>query len=291
MNILKRDINIFYECWNNVEKPVAVLQIFHGMAEHITRYSNFAGYLNRNGIIVFGIDARGHGETGKEANSIGHFADSDGWEKVVSDQKAIYEYMKAQYPDLPFYLLGHSMGSFLARDFINRYPDYFSKVIAMGSGKANDVSYGAARFILSFLNKKAPSKLIHGLAFGAYNKNIENPKTLFDWLSTDDMKVQEYIDDEFCGIPVTNGFYRDFMHGMQCIAESEKDISYHKKILFISGDKDPVGKMGAFVRENYERYINAAEAEIKLYNGLRHEILNEIGREEVYADIVEWLKK
>lgn len=287
MEILKKDIDIYYRIWDDVTEKRAVLQIFHGMVEHINRYDDFAKFLNKNGVIVVGMDARGHGKTG-ENNHLGYFSNSDGWNKVIEDQRDLLKLMKEKYPKSSYFLLGHSMGSFFARDYINRYPDDFDSAIIMATGNATDPNYKLARLMLKFFNPLKPAILMNSMAFGSYNKPIENPSTEFDWLSKDDLQVKKYIDDPLCGFLVKNSFYKDFMNGMKSVEEKEKQAKFSKPVLFVAGQEDPVGGMGKYVEaaaDNYE------DKKLILYPNMRHEILNELDNKKVYHDILTWINE
>lgn len=290
MEILKRDIDIYYNVWEDTENPKLLVQIIHGMSEHISRYDDFAKFLNAHGILVYGMDLRGHGRTGLCNNTLGIFADVDGWDRVLEDQRSLYALFRKKYPNIPFVLLGHSMGSFFTRNYINEYPQDFQAAIIMGTGKSDDISYNFARFILLFLKKKAPSKLIHSLAFNGFIKDFQERKTILDWLSTDEKQVKKYIDDELCDIALTNGFYKDFMHGMAEITRLEKNIRAEIPCLFISGNDDPVGRKGEFVRGIFSKYKKATNAKMLLLEGMRHEILNERGKNISYNEILKWLR-
>ena len=287
MEILKKDIDIYYRIWDDVTEKRAVLQIFHGMVEHINRYDDFAKFLNKNGVIVVGMDARGHGKTGENSH-LGYFSNSDGWNKVIEDQRDLLKLMKEKYPKSSYFLLGHSMGSFFARDYINRYPDDFDFAIIMATGNATDPNYKLARLMLKFFNPLKPAKLMNSMAFGSYNKPIENPSTEFDWLSKDDLQVKKYIDDPLCGFLVKNSFYKDFMNGMKSVEEKEKQAKFSKPVLFVAGQEDPVGGMGKYVEaadDNYE------DKKLILYPNMRHEILNELDNKKVYHDILTWINE
>lgn len=286
MEILKRDIDIYYQTWGEKEKPRLAIQIFHGMSEHISRYEDFAGFLGNYGILVYGMDIRGHGNTGANSSSLGYFADDNGWNIVLDDQKSLHDLFKTKYTHIPFCLMGHSMGSYFARHYMSKYPNDFDSFIIMGTGKADAPSYNFARLLLKVLNKKSPSRLIHSLAFGGFNKGIQNPKTPLDWLSTDNRQVQKYIDDEFCDIKITNGFYKDFMYGMKEISRLEKSLSVSAPCLFISGEDDPVGNLGKSVSAICRNYKKTSNAELKLFPHMRHEILNEKENKKVYEYIL-----
>lgn len=255
------------------------------MKEHIKRYDDFARFLNKYGIVVYGMDMRGHGTTGK-TNGLGYFAKKDGWQKILEDQKDLYKAVKLEDSDLPFFLLGHSMGSFLARDYINKNPDDFHAAIIMATGKADDPLYKLARFLLKVLDPSKEAKFIDSMAFSSYNKFIKKPRTQFDWLSKDENQVDKYIDDPLCGFMVKNSFYRDFMDGMKSIASQEKKPCFERKVLFLAGLEDPVARMGKYVNEVAKKYPNK---NLILYPDMRHEILNELDKNRVYEDILSWI--
>lgn len=286
MEILKRDIDIYYRIWDDVKEPLAYLQLIHGMVEHIGRYDEFARFLNSKDIVVVGMDIRGHGQTGSNIR-LGEFAKEDGWSKVLEDQRALCEKMKGKYKGLPAVVLGHSMGSFLTRNLINLHPDLFDYAIIMGTGSSHGPSRSIARFLLKFLNPSKDAVFMDKMAFGSFNKIIKNPRTSFDWISRDPIQVDKYIADDLCGFMVKNSFYRDFMGGMKQVTDLEKQASFTKDILFVSGDRDPVGDMGKGVIEACKNYKKSGYI---LYEGMRHEILNEKDKYKVYNDIYMWIK-
>lgn len=286
MEILKKEIEIYYRVWDDVGNPKACLQIFHGMVEHVSRYDDFAKFLNENGIVVYGMDIRGHGQTGLHSH-LGYFDKKDGWNKVLQDQRDLLKLMKDRYHKLPFFLLGHSMGSFLARDYINKFRDDFDCAIIMATGNAHDFKYGFARTILKYLNPLKPAKLMNNLAFASYNKQISNPRTQFDWISNDENQVNKYINDPLCGFLVKNSFYKDFMYGMKSIADYEKTTKLKIPILFVAGLDDPVGNKGEYVTKTARYYPNK---KVILYENMRHEILNEINNIKVYKDLLSWIE-
>lgn len=304
MKYFNRDnAKIYYKEWSCASTPKAVILIVHGMAEHISRYSDFANFLNKGEIDVLGMDLRAHGQTGSEMNSLGHFANDD-WNNILKDIEYLLNIKKDEYhkkygKNIPFFILGHSMGSFITRNFINEYDAELSGIIIMGTGNAdNPVLYNITRLITTFGEKKKIAKFVHKSAFKSNNDKISNPKTTFDWLSTDTNEVKKYIEDSFCGMYMTNGFYNEFMKGMQKISKLEKK-NLHKKtladtpILFISGKDDPVGGYGKFVESTREKYIRngSKETSLILYDGMRHEVLNEKDRARVYSDIKLFIEK
>ncbi len=278
--------------------PRAVLQIVHGMAEYVERYDAFARYMNSRGFVVAGENHRGHGKTAGSLENAGYFADENGWEKVVADNLKLGSILRREYPGKPFYVLGHSMGSFITRCIISRYPEGIDKVILSGSGdfsSAQVVLLGLiAGFQVTFKGARSRAKLLDKLSFSQMNNQFQPGKTGFEWLSRDEDKVQKYVDDPFCGFVCTAGFYRDFAAGVQQI----KSLNHLKKIpqdlpvLFYSGSEDPVGGNGAGVKKLHQEYLASGHkrAEIFLNPGGRHESLNETNRRDVYTFLADWLE-
>lgn len=300
MNYFERNnTKIFYKEWKNTEKPKAVLHIVHGMAEHILRYNDFANFLNNNGIDVYGMDARGHGKTGQNSKNLGHYKKND-WNEILEDIDFLMNIQMKNYDNnVPFFILGHSMGSFLTRNYINKFSPNISGAIIMGTGNSDSfLLYGFTKFVTSLKNKKDIAKFVHKSAFKNNNQKISNTKTSFDWLTSDDKEVKKYIDDPLCGMYMTNGFYNEFMKGMFQISKLEKNISksnYISKtpILFVSGKDDPVGKYGQYVINTKNKYTNNKNQliDIILYENMRHEILNEVHKQIVYDDILKFILK
>jgi alpha-beta hydrolase superfamily lysophospholipase len=279
--------------------PKAAIQIAHGMAEHAKRYDPFARFLVDSGFCVYANDHRGHGNTAGFSGKIGHFADENGWNLAVKDMHAITCFIKEQYPGLPIFLFGHSMGSFLSRHYIALYGNEVKGVILSGTGGDPGLLGCIGRFI-AFLECRikgirSHSLLLTKLSFGKFNNSFKPNRTDFDWLSRDDMEVDKYIGDPFCGEVFTAGFFHDLFTGMKFINQSDniKKIPKNLPVYLFSGDKDPVGNNKKGVEQVYNSYKKAGFSDVKLkfYKGGRHEMLNEINRKEVYGDIVGWLNE
>jgi alpha-beta hydrolase superfamily lysophospholipase len=288
--------DIFVYKWRP-ENPKALVQIAHGMAEHAGRYAGFAERLVNAGYAVYANDHRGHGKTAGTLDNIGYFADSDGWDRVVQDLRELTETIKKEYPGLPVFLLGHSMGSFLFRNYIFSDCSHINGVILSGTGNNPKVLITVARFLAGREVKKqgarGKTKLMHNLTFGAFNKPFKPNRTDFDWLNRDNAEVDKYIEDPFCGEVFTAGFYRDFMAGLQQIGNVNniKKIRKDLPVFLFAGDKDPVGAKGKGVKQVYESFRKAGLKDVtcRLYEDGRHEMLNETNREEVYKDIIAWM--
>ncbi len=290
------NINIVYYK-HTAEKPKANIIIVHGMAEHAQRYDNFAYFLTENSFNVYAYDQRGHGKTAGNIDKQGFFADKNGWKKVTADLKKMIEIVKADYPDLPVFLLGHSMGTFVTRTYIADYEDSVRGVILSGTtgsaGLLGKIGIALTNIIMLFKKKDSPSPLMDSLSFGDFNKAFKPNRTKFDWLSRDEKQVDKYVNDPYCGAVFSVGFYNDMMKGLEYVNKPETANKVRKDLplYLFAGDKDPVSKNGKQVKEVFEMYKNAGIKDIsmKLYEGARHETLNETNRDEVYNDVLSWL--
>ncbi|MFT4417248.1 lysophospholipase [Fredinandcohnia humi] len=290
---------IYYKKWSdgNRETPKGIIQIAHGMAEHIERYEPFARVLVNEGYVVYGNDHRGHGKTGKEVNSIGFFADENGFDTVVNDMNQLTTILKNEYQSLPIFLFGHSMGSFLARRYIQLYGNQIKGLILSGTGGdpgfMGKIGTAIAKFEMRRKGKRTKSELMNKLTFGSYNKSFQPSRTEFDWLTRDEKEVDKYINDPLSGEIFSAGFYYDLLTGIRKIHDpmENKNIPATLPIYLIAGDKDPVGNNSKGVLQAGLLYQNLGvkDVTVKLYENGRHEILNEINKDEVYCDIVNWI--
>lgn len=287
---------IFVRKWFGVEKPKGVLFIAHGMAEHSKRYDAFARFCNDLDLLVIANDHRGHGRTGEKAQLMGYFAPQDGFERAVDDLYEIILSVKAELPRLPVFIMGHSMGSFLVRRYVQRYGDTVQAAIFMGSAGKPGPELQIAKLIARLQMIKSPtkpSKLLDKMSFGGYNKAFKNTKTAFDWLSRDEAEVQKYIEDPQCGFVCSSGFFYDLFYGLEIIHKSAEIDKMPKELplLVINGGSDPVGGSGVktFVEQLKKHGVERVTS--ILYPGARHEILNETNRTEVMEDVGAWLLK
>ncbi len=285
------------EEWLPEGAPRAVLQIAHGIAEYVHRYNDFAEFLAENGIAVVGEDHIGHGESVAEGAPMIYFGEKNGWYKVVKDIHTVKEMYREKYPDVPYFLMGHSMGSFLARTYLIKYPGDVDGAIIMGTGHQSGLLVSGGKFIGNLVGKKhgfdKPHDTVTNLAFGSYTKKIENVRTAYDWLSVNEENVDRYIADPLCGAPSTVGLFLDMIGGIGFIRKQENvnKMDTEKPVLFISGEEDPVGDYGKGVKAAFATFDKAGVKDLtcKLYPGLRHEILNEDCRQEVYEYILGWI--
>lgn len=291
---MQDNVEIYVKRWfDPAKKPKAIVQLAHGMVEHIGRYNEFADYLVENDIFVYGNDHRGHGKTGEKQGLFGYLADEDGFEKTKNDLLQITSKIKQEYPDTPLILLGHSMGSFLARNYIQENSALINGVILSGTGHYPKLTSHLAKYIASTLPPKEKSKLMNSLSFHSYNKHFKSRKTNFDWLSADEKVVQTYMEDPLCGHIPTARFFHDLMDGIITIHNKKlnKSIRSDLPMLLISGVEDPVGDYAKGVWKTAHLYNETGLENVMtmLYEDGRHELLNEINRDEVYQAIYHWI--
>lgn len=277
--------------------PKAVVQIAHGLAEHAARYARFAEALTAAGYVVYAEDHRGHGRTAPRSPARGYLADGDGFDVVIEDMHALTMHAQGEHPGLPVFLMGHSMGSFLARGYAAKHGAELAGLIL--SGTAGDPGVlGLAGGVVAAVQSKVrgrrhPSGLMDMLSFGSYNKGIDSPRTKFDWLSRDPDEVDKYVADEGCGFVASCGLYQDLLRGLASV-NSDATVARIPRSLpvhVMSGDRDPVGAYGAGPKAVAEqlRRLGVADVTEQLYPGGRHEMLNETNRDEVEAGLIAWL--
>lgn len=276
----------------------AVLQICHGVAEHIARYDAFARYLNDLGIAVVGHDHLGHGLSLPEGSTPVYFGEGNTWNTVVDDIYVLHQRIRLWYPDVPLCIMGHSMGSFLTRTYLIRYPGTVKAAVIMGTGwQPKAVIAGGmavAKAVGAVVGENGTSDLVTNLAFGAYNKLFAPNRTSCDWLSADEDNVDAYMADPLCGADATVGLFRQMLSGIRFNQKLSnlQQMDPRIPVLFVAGEKDPVGDCGNGVRRTYQEFRRAGvqDCTLKLYPGLRHEILNEKAQQQqIFEDIGQWL--
>ena len=274
--------------------PKALLSLSHGMAEHMGRYEEFISFLIHKGYAVSAHDHIGHGISVGEEDTLGFFALEEGPSHLIKDLYTMGQKAKEKLPPVPHFLLGHSMGSLIARLTVTAYPEEYEGLILSGTLGPNPLAKVSApliRFLKRKNGERTPSPFLDKLLFGSHTKKIDNPKTDKDWLSRDSHKVKAYIEDPFSSFLFTTKGYEDLI--TLSIEANGKDTFKNTPplpILLISGDMDPVGNYGKGVRFVYDQFQGEHhDVKMILYPGGRHEMLNETNREEVYEDILHWL--
>ena len=276
--------------------PRAVLQLVHGIAEHIGRYDRFARFMSDHGYLVCAEDHLGHGNTPENAEDLGYTADKDGWVKMTDNVRALHERIAPQYPGIPYFILGHSMGSFLTRSYLIRYPGTVDACALLGTGQQPEsvlkAGLAACRLEQIRLGKRGRSKLLQSLCFGAYNSQFKPNRTESDWVCSVDEVVDAYIADPFCQVMPTVTLMRDMLTGIRFNQQAENLAKMDKTtpVFFLSGDQDPVGSNGKGVRAAYQSFLDAGcgHVRLKLYPGGRHEMLNEHNWQDVYDELLSW---
>ncbi len=274
-----------------VENPKALLQITHGMSEFIERYDAFAEYLNQYGIYVVGHDHIGHGQSA-DPKDYGYFGEEGGWLCFAEDFEKLRKIVRNEFPDIPYFVMGHSMGSFVARTWFAKYAKDVDGVIFMGTAGSHP-AIKMGKSLVKLLKKvkggRYVSKLVTAMSFGSYNKHIPDAKTYNDWLTRDDAVVSEYVKDPRCGFSFSLAGYYDLFSMLQFINSPGwyDDVPGDIPVLLLAGGDDPVGEYGKGPAEVAEKMQEAGCGDVSLliYEGMRHEVLNEFGKETVMDDI------
>lgn len=279
------------------EQPKAVLQIIHGMAEHMGRYHDIMRELAQNGFAACGIDQLGHGRTCTDGK-YGYFAPKDGWKQLLEDQHRFAHVVQKEAPGVPHIILGHSMGSFIARLFAAKHPKQLQGLVLSGTGR-----FGMRARLLKMMALRSAGRNgadyldeeLNDMLREHNNAKLDPLHTECDWLSRDAYSVQQYIDDPQCGFPFTAGAFVDLLK-LNATANSaacfEKTPDY-LPVLMLSGKEDPVGEYAKGVGQVFIQYQKAGISDIELleYDGARHEVFNEINRAQVYKDLIYWLDR
>lgn len=283
--------------WEPENAPRAVVQIVHGIKEYARRYDEIARYLTERGYLVVAEDHMGHGESISDEIQKGWF--NGGWFTAVDDTYELTKCTMAEFPGVPYILLGHSMGSFLVRTILARYPDSgIQGAILSGTAwmKSAMVTLGrkSAELVCACKGARTPSKLLSDLAFGSYNRRVEHQRTPNDWLSRDRQKVDAYTADPLCNFIPTAGLMRDMMIGVEYI-HNPKNLTGMDKTLpvfFIAGADDPVGDYGVGVEKAAEVFhsLGMERGALRLWPLCRHEIFNEINRQEIFEAVYNWIE-
>lgn len=288
---------VTYCVFKPLSPPRAIVQLSHGMCEYVERYEPFAEFLTSRGILFCGNDHLGHGRTGDKYNEFGFFSESSGDSYLTEDVHTLTTIMKGQYPDLPYLLMGHSMGSFITRDYLSKYAVEIDGCILSGTSGRNPLSAfgaGTAHRIGRIRGGKHRSNIVKQLAIGTYNKGYgtigqEN------WICRDPKVVEKYRNDKYCNFEFTMMGYRDMCTLLHRVNLDSWYDSFPKEfpLLFISGTGDPVGRYGKGVNQVVRQLEERGHSNVVslLYPEARHELCNELNKKDVYRDLYTWISQ
>lgn len=284
--------------WLPEGEPRAVVQIVHGVAEYVLRYDPLAQYLTEHGFLVCGEGHLGHGLTAK-GGTFGYFGPKNGWDLVVRDVRRLRKLEGEKYPNIPYVILGHSMGSFLTRTYLINYPGTLTGVILSGTGQESAPLVALGKWLAGLerrrLGHRGISPLVDKLSLGAYNRKFAPNRTGADWISRDEAQVDAYLADPYCQYQSTVSMFEAMMGGLQYIAKKENlaRMDPNTPVYFFSGDQDPVGGMGKGVKKVVEMFRQAGcrDVTLRLYPGGRHEMFHELNAPEVLDDLLAWLEE
>lgn len=286
--------------WLPEQAPRGIVHFSHGMSEHGQRYADIAHFLNQAGFAVYAHDHRGHGATASSPVELGHYADEDGWNKVVSDIGTINAYIRNAHPGLPVFLFGHSMGSFIVRAYLLRAANTVQGAVISATGFEQSPIARLLRSIAALVGRRkgfaVPSRFMSKLVFGTFNLQFLPAKTPFDWLSRDPETPRKYIADPLCGFDCSPQLWVDLFGGIIAMEAAEKQagcLPASLPVWLLAGTRDAVSMGGKGIKQLAKRYQKAGveSVSVTLYPGGRHEMLNERNRDEVYADLLGWLNQ
>lgn len=275
----------------------AAALISHGMCDHIGRYRDFMLYLAHHGIAAFGHDHLGHGKTVSGPERLGYFAPQNGYQCLVRDLRQLCSVAGGMFPDVPRFLIGHSMGSLIARLYCLKYPDSIDGAVFIGSPGPNPLTGMGVLLAQQAIRRKGPfsrPELLEKLTMGSFNRSFVPARTEKDWLTRDETEVDRAAADPLCNFTFTASAFADLFAMMEIANSHHWAKEYPKKLptLLLSGDNDPVTDFGRGALKVYERLLSAgvSDLQFQLYQGARHELLNELNKEEVYGDLVDWMQ-
>ncbi len=285
--------------WNPAVAATCAIVVAHGMGEHGGRYEELAQHLTSEGYVVYAPDHRGHGRTAGSKDKFGHFADYNGWNLVIEDLRAVIEQVRNNHPQLPIILFGHSMGSLLSRRYIQLYGDQIQGVILSGTSGDPGIMGYIGKLIIQWEIKKSGldhrNPFLKKLLFGGFNKKFTPYRTPFDWLSRDHQEIDRYLNDEWVGTTYSSGFFYDLIRGVSELNKPQQlsRTPKHLPILLFSGEQDPVGNFSRGVIQTYNRFrkIGIEDVTLKLYKDARHETIHDLNREQVFTDILSWIRQ
>lgn len=287
--------NVHACIWRPEGAPKGVVQIIHGMAEYAARYAPFAQFLAQNGYVVCAEDHLGHGQSVTSADNLGWFNEGHDYKLVLADIRTLHQKTAGQFPGVPYFVLGHSMGSFFCRNYIALYGSELSGAVVMGTGFKGKLLLNTALFVTRlnalFCGWKNRSKFVKSLAFGSYNKRFKAENEGNAWLSVDRENIQRYNADPLCGFDFTdNGYYVLFsVIKAACSGKTIKSVPKDLPVFFIAGGNDPVGDYGKGVLKASQKFKKAGVKEVTCHilpDGERHEILNDKSKDKVFEELL-----
>jgi alpha-beta hydrolase superfamily lysophospholipase len=290
---------LFVRCWIPDKPAKSVVQIAHGLAEHGARYGRLAAVLNEHGYAVYANDLRGHGKTAKTPEDLGYFAERDGWRKCLDDLWFVHQRIAADHPRLPIILLGHSMGSTMARQFIMEHGDALAGAVLSGPSGQPTAMAALGRAITRLerlrLGPRGHSRIINNMTFDGFNKAFAPARTSFDWLSRDPGEVDKYVADPFCGFPASVQLWVEMLDAWKKISSpaSCRRVPKNLPLYVIAGQRDPVSGAARQIEPMIAAYRTAGleRIECRIYPEARHELFNETNRDEVTRDLIAWLDR
>jgi len=284
---------ILVDCWHPEGEVRALIHIFHGLGEHAARYDRFAHQCTARGYAVIAHNHRGHGEN-CAPNGLGHYADDNGWNRVINDTLQVQQDLLRRYPDLPLILFGHSMGSYVAQSLMMRHPENVSALVLSGSTWPNRMQLRVGKLLATITvwisGPREKSTTLNKMGFGNFNQRFAPNRTEFDWLSRDDAEVDKYVADALCGVPSSNQLWKDLLGGLLEISTARAIAQIPDiPVLILGGTLDPVGGSDRLkaLAEAY-RMNGHSRITLNVYADGRHEMLNETNRDEVTTDILDW---
>lgn len=283
--------------WDEVTRPLAVIQLVHGSCEHIKRYEDFIKQMNQNNVIVIGIDQRGHGQTSILNNELGYFNKTKGWECLIQDQLLVNQYIKTNYTNLPIYMLGHSMGSFVARSYAIKHSNTIKGLILSGTNQTNSFTLLSALLLTKltslFLKERQPNKIIWNISYKQLNKKFNtNNSNGVEWLTRNTNIQNQFLNDKLCGFVFSSSAFKDMFKGMLFNLKTKniKKMNYDLRILLLTGSDDPVSHYSKdVIKLNNKLEKLGYDSKLIIYKDSRHEILNELDKDLVIRDILKFM--
>lgn len=277
---------------------VGVVQLIHGMAEYVERYEEFAKFLTERGFVVTGDDHLGHGKTVPQGGVYGYFCEQDPATVVVRDVHRLKKMTQNLYPNVPYIIIGHSMGSFILRNYLCRYGSGISGAVIMGTGMQPPAVIKLSKAVSAiqklFCGSGHVSRFIDKAAFGSYNNRFAPNRTAVDWLCGNEAEVDKYIADPLCGFCFTVNGFQTLFELIDRIQKKEnlEKVPKNLPVFMVSGDEDPVGDYGKGVQRAYAslKEVGLEQLQLKLYEKGRHELLNEVNRDVIMQDIYDWIR-